>query len=163
MSICIRLDVNWNSIGSQLAQYWMLIGIWLFVNRHSIGSQFAFHWLLIDIQLSLEHWIGTPMKLKCCQLPIVIGFVDSIFCQQRKSGWNRGFSLVESSECWLLIGREVPPKIFKGGTLMILGLCQLSFFEQNCYKIGSSEYGRFCGVNSMEAISQKKWLAVKWY
>ena len=160
MSICIRLDVNWNSIGSQLAQYWMLIGIWLFVNRHSIGSQFAFHWQLIDIQSSWEHWIGTPMELKFCQLPIVIGLVDSIFCQQRKSGWNRGFSLVECSECWLLIGQEVPRKIFKGGTLMILGLCQLRFFEQNCYPIGSSEFGRFYGMYSLEAISR---LAVKWY
>ena len=28
--------------------------------------------------------------------------------------------MVESSECWLLIGREVPQKIFKGGTLTIL-------------------------------------------
>ena len=48
---------------------------------------------------------------------------------------NRGFSLVESSECWLLIGREVPPEIPKGGTLMILNLGQSSGFDLNCHWI----------------------------
>jgi hypothetical protein len=38
---------------------------------------------------------------------------------------------------------------------MILGLSKLSFFEQNCYQIGSSEFGRFCGMYSLEANSQK--------
>ena len=31
--------------------------------------------------------------------------------------------MVHCSECWLLIGREVPLKFFKGGTLTILKTC----------------------------------------
>ena len=42
---------------------------------------------------------------------------------------------------------------------MILDLCQSSFFDPNCYRIGSSEFGRLCGMNSIEAISQK----VNWH
>ena len=37
--------------------------------------------------------------------------------------------MVESSESWLLIGREDSPKMFKGGTLTILNLCQWITFE----------------------------------
>ena len=38
---------------------------------------------------------------------------------------------------------------------MILDLCQSSFFDPNCHRIGSSEFGRLCDMNSIEAISQK--------
>ena len=38
---------------------------------------------------------------------------------------------------------------------MILDLCQSSFFDPNCHRTGSSEFGRLCDMNSIEAISQK--------
>ena len=46
--------------------------------------------------------------------------------------------MVESSECWLLIGREVPPEVPKGGTLTILNLGQSSDFDFNCHWISKS-------------------------
>ena len=38
---------------------------------------------------------------------------------------------------------------------MILDLCQSGFFYPKCYRIGSSEFGRLCGMYSIVAISQK--------
>ena len=43
--------------------------------------------------------------------------------QRQKIVWNRGLWLVGSPESRLLIGRELPPKIFKGGTLTVQNLC----------------------------------------
>jgi hypothetical protein len=40
-----------------------------------------------------------------------------------ETGRNRDFLLVHCSECWLLIGPEVPLKFVKGGTLTILKTC----------------------------------------
>ena len=43
--------------------------------------------------------------------------------RRQKIVWNRGLWLVGSPESRLLIGREPPPKIFKGGTLTVQNLC----------------------------------------
>ena len=100
---------------------------------HLIGSQLAFHWQSIEIKFSFRvalHWFSSCTQMSVNWL-IIIGLVNSKFGQQKNSDFNRGFSLVESSEYWLLIGREAPQKIFKEGTLMILNLCQLSVFDLN--------------------------------
>ena len=47
--------------------------------------------------------------------------------------------MVESSKCWLLIGRKVPQKFLKGGTLTILNMCQSSVIDLNWHWIGSSQ------------------------
>ena len=47
---------------------------------------------------------------------------------------------------WPLIGREVPQKFFKGGTITILNLCQSNTIDLNWHWIGSSQVwlnGRF--------------------
>ena len=51
-----------------------------------------------------------------------------------ESGWNRSLWLVESSECWLLIGPEDLLKMFKEGTLTILNLCHSNSFEALYYE-----------------------------
>ena len=47
----------------------------------------------------------------------------------KKISRNRGLWLVESSESWLLIGREDSLKIYKGGTLTIYKLCHWMVFD----------------------------------
>ena len=123
MSICIWLDVNWYLIGCQLASDWMSIGIWLDVNWHLIGCQLAPYWMSISIRLPVNwhsngsplvfHWHSSDTRVSV-NWHICVGLVDSRFGQHQEYGRNRGFSLVESSEYWLLIGREVPEKISKG-------------------------------------------------
>ena len=57
--------------------------------------------------------------------------------------------MVESLKCWLLIGREVSQKIFKGGTLTILNLCQWMDIEENWQQIGMiGEWGTHLKVGS---------------
>ena len=68
--------------------------------------------------------------------PIGNALDGSKFGRSPESCRNRGLSLVESSECWLPIGREDSRKIFKGGTLTILNLCQWMDIEENWQQIG---------------------------
>ena len=76
-------------------------------------------------------WFGITVNWQ-----IGVRLEDSRFWGHWDLGRNRGFSLVESFECWLLIGREGPLKIFKGVTLKILKLCQSSIFDNNWHSIG---------------------------
>ena len=68
--------------------------------------------------------------------PIAGALDGSKFGTRQESGQNRGLSLVESSESRLPIGREDFQKIFKGGTLTILNLCQWMDFEPYWQPIG---------------------------
>ena len=68
--------------------------------------------------------------------PIGNALDGSTFGATPESCRNRGLSLVESSESWLPIGREDSRKIFKGGTLTILNLCQWMDIEANWQPIG---------------------------
>ena len=83
--------------------------------------------------------------------PIGNALDGSTFGATPESCRNRGLSLVESSESWLPIGREDSRKIFKGGTLTILNLCQWMDIEVNWQPIGliddwgDSSQGRLLG------------------
>ena len=144
--IWFKLVVDWHSIGCQFAFNLVLIFFKLVVNWHLIGCQYAFDWEPISIPLAV-HWnqifisscIALVLQLhpNVCQLADYHWIGKLQIWTTKKSDWNRGFSLVESSEYWLLIGREAPQKIFKEGTLMILNLFQLSVFDLNWNLIGS--------------------------
>ena len=82
------------------------------------------------------HYRDTPLAVNW---HICYWLVISNLGQSQKSDRNRGSWLVESSECCLLIGREVHQKIFKGITLMIQKLCQWNIFELKWRWIGSSQ------------------------
>ena len=78
------------------------------------------------------HWQVSEIPGAAIEMNPIAGALDgSKFGTRHESGQNRGLSLVESSESRLLIGREHSRKIFKGGTLMILILCQLMGIEAN--------------------------------
>ena len=155
----IQLTVNLHSIGTQMTVKWHSIDSLLVFNWKSIGIQFSFNWQAIDSQwLFRWHWIGIPLAGESNSTgaaiemnPIGSALDGSKFGKSPESGRNRGLSLVESSESWLPIGREDSPKIFKGGTLTILNLCQSMDFEANWQPIGMigdggiSSQGRLLG------------------
>ena len=128
-----QLTAQWHSIDSQLVFNSKSMGIQFSFNSQAIGSQWLFRWHLIGIPLA-DEWNSTEAAIE--KNPIGGALDGSKFGTCHESGQNRGLSLVESSESRLLIGREHSRKIFKGGTLTILNLCQLMFIEANWQSIG---------------------------
>ena len=81
--------------------------------------------------------------------PIGNALDGSKFGRSPESCQNPGLSLVESSECWLPIGRVDSRNIFKGGTLTILNLCQWMDIEENWQQLGIiGEWGTHLKVGS---------------
>ena len=103
--------LKWHRSGSsrKALANWQSIDIFVY----PLG-EIWFNWIFSDT-VTLQWHSGSALdgfKFGWCR----------IFC------WNRGLWLVESSESWLLIGREDSPKMFKGGTLTIVKICHSCVF-----------------------------------
>ena len=125
---------EWHSSGS-IRSDWLMSGFGIHLKTWLIGR--------FPIYREATDWPRLEMKLFYRDTPLAVNWhicywlVISNLGQSQKSDRNRGSWLVESSECCLLIGREVHQKIFKGITLMIQKLCQWNIFELKWHWIGS--------------------------
>ena len=105
----------------------------------------SLNWKTIGIPLEVE---SNSIRAAIEKSSIGRALDGSKFGKSPESGRNRGLSLVESSESWLPIGREDSPKIFKGGPLTILNLCQSMDFEANWQSIGNIGEKTYLNWNS---------------
>ena len=100
------------------------------VKWHSSGSQVVVKWMFSGYHVHLTiTWLDIWSLTGLGEFPLARDWLNrskvaaSTVSHRQKIVWNRGLWLVGSPESRLLIGREPPPKIFKGGTLTVQNLC----------------------------------------
>ena len=145
--------MHWHPMDSQFVLHLRSIWIQLAINWHSNDSQVALNWKTIGIPLEVESNSIWAAIEKCS---IGSGLDGSKFGKSPESGRNRGLSLVESRECWLLIGRELPQEIFQGKSLLFWTSANPAIFDLNWQSIDIG-----CWVNSSQASGPRSFPSIE--